>query len=83
MQTETTDLGLYRKAFGLTPAQTHVLRLITHGKRNREIAVCLSISARTVEKHVEKILVAMGAENRTSAAAIALEHLNHASRPQP
>lgn len=80
MGTDDKTIAFYKEAFGLTGAQARVLHLITHGKRNREIAVCLGISKRTVEKHVERILDTLGAENRTAAAAIALERLNNENR---
>jgi len=35
-----------------------------------EIAIILSISVRTVEKHMEKILEKLGVENRAAAAVM-------------
>jgi DNA-binding CsgD family transcriptional regulator len=41
------------------------------GKTNEEIAIILQVSPRTVEKHLEHILVQLGVENRTAAALAA------------
>jgi DNA-binding NarL/FixJ family response regulator len=40
------------------------------GKRDKEIAVILGISSRTVEKHVHQVLEKMQVENRCSAISI-------------
>src|SRR5205823_6108003 len=39
----------------LTPREKEVLKLIAGGRRNREIAGCLSLSVKTVEKHRENV----------------------------
>lgn len=41
---------------------------LSKGKRDREIATILSLSSRTVEKHVSHILEKLGVETRTAAA---------------
>ncbi len=41
------------------------------GKTNRDIAQILSLSARTVNKHLEQVFQKMGVDNRTSAAVLA------------
>jgi len=66
-------MDAYRQIFGLTDSQARVLHWLTEGKRNREIAVLLGISPRTVEKHVEQVLTKLEVETRTSAVARALE----------
>jgi DNA-binding CsgD family transcriptional regulator len=58
---------------GLTAREAEVLSWIARGKTNGEIGTILSIRPRTVEKHVERILMKLGVETRTAAAAIALE----------
>jgi DNA-binding NarL/FixJ family response regulator len=56
-----------------TARQNEVLRWMSEGKRNGEIATILSISSRTVEKHVEVILKTFGVENRATAIVRAME----------
>ncbi len=55
-------------ALALTPREADVLRWISEGKSNSEVAAILGISHHTVRKHLERILPKMGAENRTGAA---------------
>lgn len=50
----------------LTARESEVLRWVSAGKRNSEIARILGISERTVEKHVERVLVKCGVESRLS-----------------
>ena len=40
----------------LTPKQREVLQLLAEGKTNKEVAVCLKISAKTVEAHRAQIM---------------------------
>jgi DNA-binding NarL/FixJ family response regulator len=46
-----------------------VLRLVTAGQSNREIAAALFISPKTASVHVSNILGKLGAATRTEAAA--------------
>ncbi|HAD08687.1 MAG TPA: DNA-binding response regulator, partial [Porticoccaceae bacterium] len=50
---EDSDLELLRQTFGLTEREAEVLLWISHGKTNREIALILDMSPRTVNKHLE------------------------------
>lgn len=56
----------------LTEREREVLALIVAGKTNGEIAVLLTISPRTVQKHLEHIFQKLGVETRTGAAVCAL-----------
>jgi DNA-binding CsgD family transcriptional regulator len=59
-------------AFGLTPREQEVLLWISEGKSNPEISRILGISARTVDKHVERLLAKMKVESRRGAMLKAL-----------
>jgi DNA-binding NarL/FixJ family response regulator len=55
----------------LTDREGEVLGCLTEGLRNSEIASRLSISPRTVDKHVQHILQKLGARSRLHAVALA------------
>ena len=57
----------------LSPRELDVLRLVVHGKRNKEIAVALDISEGTVKIHVSNILTKLGVFDRTEAVSAALQ----------
>ncbi len=57
----------------LSQRELGVLRLITAGMSNKQIARSLSITERTVKFHVTSILKKLDADNRARAVAIALE----------
>lgn len=63
---------------GLTPREAEVLFWVARGKTNDEIATVLGIGLTTVKKHLESTFAKLGVENRTSAAAMALEKLSSA-----
>jgi DNA-binding CsgD family transcriptional regulator len=52
---------------GLTPRERDVLHWLAHGKTDSEIGALLSISPRTVHKHLEHIYIKLGVETRTAA----------------
>jgi DNA-binding NarL/FixJ family response regulator len=56
----------------LSQREVEVLRLLTTGKSNRDIADALCTSLNTVATHVRNILTKIGSANRTEAAAYAL-----------
>ncbi len=56
----------------LTEREVETLRLVAQGLTNQEIAAGLSISERTVGKHVSNILEKLHLANRTQAALYAL-----------
>jgi DNA-binding NarL/FixJ family response regulator len=53
----------------LTPRQVQVLRLITQGRTDKQIARELGLSHRTVEMHVARSMAALGCHTRAEAAA--------------
>ncbi len=52
----------------LTAREDEVLEWVRAGKTNRDIALILGASPRTIEKHLERIFVKLGVETRTAAA---------------
>jgi DNA-binding NarL/FixJ family response regulator len=48
-----------------------ILRLVTEGRGNREIAEELFISAKTASVHVSNVIAKLGVANRVEAAAAA------------
>jgi DNA-binding NarL/FixJ family response regulator len=56
----------------LTPRETEVIKLIAEGLGNRDIAVELVISEKTVERHRENILSKLGLKNRVELARYAI-----------
>jgi DNA-binding CsgD family transcriptional regulator len=72
---DRNEKRLLKEHFALTPRECEVLVWISKGKSNRDIAEILGLSPRTVNKHLEQIYAKLGVENRTAAAAIAMELL--------
>jgi DNA-binding NarL/FixJ family response regulator len=56
----------------LTPRETEILRLLSHGLGNKEIAARLHISEHTVKFHVAAVMSKLGAGTRTEAVTIGL-----------
>ncbi|WP_426534583.1 response regulator [Bradyrhizobium sp. McL0615] len=63
----------FSSELGLTTREGEVLSWLSKGKTNRDIAQILGLSPRTVDKHLEQIYSKLGVENRTAAAAIAVD----------
>ncbi len=61
-------------AASLTPREIEVLKCLARGDSNREIAMELDVSVRTVTTHVRNILDKLDLANRTQAAIYAVEH---------
>jgi DNA-binding NarL/FixJ family response regulator len=58
--------------FDLTPRQLDVLRLLSEGFADKEIADRLGVSLYTVNKHVGTILLKLDTRSRTEAAIKAI-----------
>jgi DNA-binding NarL/FixJ family response regulator len=58
---------------GLTRRELEILRLLACGMDHVEIARDLVIAAKTVEKHIEHILLKLGVHSRAQAVALALQ----------
>lgn len=60
---------------GLTQREAEVLLWVSYGKSSQVISEILSISPRTVQKHLERIFEKLGIETRSAAAAIAIRSM--------
>src|SRR3989442_9962001 len=58
---------------GLTRRELEILRLLACGMDHIEIARDLVIAAKTVEKHIEHILLKLGVHSRAQAVALAFQ----------
>jgi DNA-binding NarL/FixJ family response regulator len=81
-------LGSPSTAARLTRREREVLSLLIVGESQAEIARTLSISPRTVAKHVEHLVLKLGARNRAHAVAIAVrdhlaDELDASTTPSP
>ena len=67
--------GTARRTVGqLTAREREVLALIASGKTNRAIAESLSLSEKTVARHVSNIFTKLGLSSRAAATAYAFKH---------
>ncbi|MGB0798382.1 MAG: response regulator transcription factor [Planktomarina sp.] len=71
--TATDDTSENPLAAKLSPRELQVLKGLTEGKSNKEIARDLDIQEPTVKLHVKTLYRKVGAANRTQAALIARE----------
>jgi DNA-binding NarL/FixJ family response regulator len=63
-----------RVEHGLSARELQVLRLIAGGKANKEIAAELSLSVKTVDRHVSNIFAKIAVTSRAAATAYAFQH---------
>jgi DNA-binding CsgD family transcriptional regulator len=66
--------GAPQRAHGLTPRELQVLRLVAAGKTNKAIARELSLSEKTVDRHVSNIFGKLDVASRTAAATYGYRH---------
>ena len=67
----TVQFGL-KPAVTLTPRELEVLQQVAYGLGNKEIAQRLSVSARTINFHLDNVYSKLGVNSRTEAAVYAL-----------
>ena len=67
-------VALKRTAHGLTPREAEVLKWVMAGKSNPEIGLILKTSPNTVRKHLERVYVKLGVENRAAAMRVIWEN---------
>jgi len=70
-QQHTTVKPASLKRLGLSRREAEVLAWVAQGKTDAAIGTILSVSPRTVAKHLEHIYDRLGVENRSAAAAVA------------
>lgn len=63
--------GFYAKSKTLTNRQSQVLELVAQGMSNKQIAYEIGVSEATVKLHINALLRAVGATNRTQAVITA------------
>ncbi|HSM60634.1 MAG TPA: LuxR C-terminal-related transcriptional regulator, partial [Longimicrobiales bacterium] len=63
-----------RDDHGLTRRELEVIALLATGRTNRQVAEVLSISEKTVARHVANIFLKLGVSTRAAATAYAWEH---------
>jgi len=56
----------------LTPREVEVMRLVAAGRRDKEIALALSISNQTARVHMKNIFAKLGVSDRTEAMSVAI-----------
>lgn len=54
----------------ITPRENDVITLVAEGYSDKEIANILHLSSRTVQTHINSIVLKFNARNRTNAVAI-------------
>ncbi|WP_308050656.1 helix-turn-helix transcriptional regulator [Streptomyces purpurogeneiscleroticus] len=67
---EAPSAGRPAPLAGLTPQQLRIARCVAEGATNREIAVRLSVSPRTVDHHLRNIFAALGVRSRLELARL-------------
>lgn len=74
-ESESAQIKALKELFQLTKRESEVLHWATLGKTDKVIGEILGTSPRTVNKHMEHVLVKLGVESRTAAAALAINKL--------
>jgi DNA-binding CsgD family transcriptional regulator len=74
-QAHPEDPIILVRQLGLSPREAEVLLWIARGKTNPEVAAIMSLSRRTVDKHLEHIYPKLRVESRVAAASIAWDVL--------
>ncbi|MEO1341150.1 MAG: response regulator transcription factor [Cyanobacteria bacterium J06635_13] len=75
-QIKTTNLADSQKLEMLSPRELEVLRLVGHGKNNREISATLHLSIGTIKNYITQILNKLEMRDRIAAALWAKENLS-------
>ncbi|EHN74977.1 putative transcriptional activator, partial [Streptomyces coelicoflavus ZG0656] len=65
-----TRAGTPTRLSGLTPQQLRIARHVAEGATNREVALTLAVSTRTVDYHLRKVFAALGVRSRLELARV-------------
>lgn len=77
--TASDQITRLKERLRLTSREAEVLLWVARGKSSRDIGDILSLSPRTVTKHLEQIYSKLGVENRTSASLLVAQNLQDLS----
>ena len=77
---DTAMIEAMTLAFRLTAREAEVLYWVAKGKTNRDVGEILSMSPKTVTKHLEHVYTKLGVETRTAAANLALSRVTELNR---
>lgn len=58
---------------GLTPRELDVLRLVSRGRSNKEMAAAMFVSEETVKSHMKTLFQKLGVHDRAEAVAVSLQ----------
>ena len=59
---------------GLTVREVEILRRVTSGLTNRQLAEELGVSTRTIDAHLRSVYAKLGVKSRSAATRYAIEH---------
>ena len=54
----------------LTPRENDVIVLVSEGYADKEIGIKLNLSTRTIQTHLNSVILKLNASNRTNAVAL-------------
>lgn len=69
------DAGKLESNLGITRREAEVLLWVAQGKSNKQIADVLSVSPRTINKHLEQLFPKINVDNRAGATSVAIRSL--------
>lgn len=67
----------------LSKREQEVLSYLPHGLTDKEIAIKLGISKRTVQTYINRVFIKLGVRNRVGAACVFVQHNNINSTLDP
>lgn len=80
MTTRIPENAAQLEALGVSPREAQVLYWLIEGKSNADIGTILGVAEATVKKHLERVFLKLGVENRTAAIRAALDRISAAPR---